>query len=56
VVKVNAELSDHPELVNKSPYEGGWIIEIKPSKIAEEKQNLLDSKRYLEFLSSLEGH
>jgi len=56
VTKVNTELSDHPELVNKSPYEEGWIIEIKASKIAEEEQNLLDSKQYLEFLSSLEGH
>ena len=56
VTKVNAELSDHPELVNKSPYQDGWIIEIKASNIAEEEQNLLDSKQYLKFLNSLEGH
>src|SRR5208283_5032246 len=41
VTKVNTELSNHPELVNKAPYEEGWIIEIKPSKIEEEKKKLL---------------
>jgi glycine cleavage system H protein len=53
VTKVNTELSNHPELVNKSPYEEGWIIEIKPSRIDEEKKKLLDSKQYQELLSSL---
>jgi len=53
VSKVNTELGNHPELVNKSPYEEGWIIEIKPSKIEEERKKLLDSKQYREFLSSL---
>jgi glycine cleavage system H protein len=52
VTKVNTELTNHPELVNKSPYEEGWIIEIRPSKAEEEKKNLLDSKQYRELLSS----
>ncbi len=30
VVEVNSELSDAPELVNKSPYEKGWITLIRP--------------------------
>ena len=53
VTKVNTELSTHPELVNESPYEEGWIMEIKPSKIEEERKKLLDSKQYQELLSSL---
>jgi len=53
VTKINTELSDHPELVNKSPYGEGWIMEIKPSKIEEEKKKLLDSKQYQELLHSL---
>src|SRR5277367_6678451 len=28
VTKVNSELANHPELVNQSPYDAGWIIEI----------------------------
>lgn len=53
VIKVNGELSTHPELVNMSPYEQGWIIEIKPSGMEDERKNLLDSKQYREFLASL---
>ena len=55
ILQVNSELSSRPELVNKSPYEEGWIIEIKPVNIEKEKQVLLDSKQYLELLGSLAG-
>ena len=54
VTKVNSELTNHPELVNQSPYEDGWIIEITPSNLEQEKGKLLDSKQYAEFLASLD--
>jgi glycine cleavage system H protein len=54
VTKVNSELTNHPELVNQSPYEDGWIIEITPSNLDQEKGKLLDSKQYAEFLASLD--
>ena len=53
VTKVNTKLSDHPELVNASPYEEGWIIEIRPSNAEEEMIKLLNSKEYQELLGSL---
>src|SRR5262245_24150383 len=28
VVETNAELSEHPELVNESPYDGGWMLRV----------------------------
>lgn len=31
VVAVNGELTKHPELVNREPYAGGWLVRIKPS-------------------------
>ena len=31
VVGVNSSLRDTPQLVNKSPYEKGWMIEVKPT-------------------------
>jgi len=52
VTRVNNELTNHPELVNKAPYEEGWIIEIKPSRAEEERKKLLDSKQYRELLGS----
>jgi|SRR5271155_3733828 glycine cleavage system H protein len=54
VTKVNSELTNHPELVNQSPYKDGWIIEISASNFDQEKGKLLDSKQYAEFLASLE--
>ena len=57
VVRTNKELESHPELVNKSPYEQGWIIELKPSAFEQEKKDLLSPVQYQRLLSSLEsGH
>jgi glycine cleavage system H protein len=54
VVITNQELVNHPELINKSPYEAGWIIELIPSQLDAEKKTLLSPRQYQEFLSSLE--
>jgi len=54
VVTTNQELVNHPELINKSPYEAGWIIELKPSQLDAEKKALLSPRQYREFLMSLE--
>lgn len=29
IVKVNEKLEDSPELINESPYEEGWIVELE---------------------------
>ena len=55
VTSTNQELTSHPELINKSPYDAGWIIELKHSKFEEEKTTLLSPKQYQEFLKSLEA-
>ncbi|MDG6920365.1 MAG: glycine cleavage system protein GcvH [Nitrososphaerota archaeon] len=52
VAAVNSQLVNHPELVNQSPYDQGWIIKIRPSDLEGEKEKLLDSKQYAAFLSS----
>ena len=49
VVAVNEDLEDAPELVNTDCYQGGWIIKIKPSDMAE-LDTLLDKAAYLEML------
>jgi glycine cleavage system H protein len=54
VTSTNQELVNHPELINKSPYEAGWVIELRPSNLEEEKKALLSPKQYEELLSSLE--
>ena len=53
VTKVNTALDSHPELVNKSPYGDGWLIEVKPSDFASERKSLLDARAYAAHLSAL---
>ncbi len=45
VLEVNPELEITPELVNKDPYAGGWMIKIEMSNPAE-LEELLDAKQY----------
>ena len=35
VVAVNEELSDQPELVNESPYEGAWMVKVELSDASQ---------------------
>lgn len=45
VIATNGELEDQPELVNKSPYDEGWMIRVR---IADEAElgSLLDAAAY----------
>jgi glycine cleavage system H protein len=52
VLAVNKVLEDSPELVNKEPYESGWIIEIKPSDPGDLK-SLMNRAAYLDLLKGL---
>lgn len=53
ITSVNDALSSHPELVNTSPYNEGWIVNVRPSNLASEKRNLLDAKGYMAHLESI---
>ena len=45
VVDVNAELGDHPELVNEDCYGDGWMFAVAPDD-EEELDSLLDARAY----------
>ena len=49
VTAVNADLNDQPDLVNSGPYEGGWLIKVKPSD-AGERTSLLDAAAYRDLI------
>ncbi len=53
VVSVNSALEGAPELVNKSPYEQGWIAELEISNSGE-TANLMDSAAYKAYVAGLE--
>ena len=52
VEKVNTELINHPELVNKSAYELGWFAVIKIADLAE-KNKLMTSAEYKAYVQGL---
>lgn len=45
VLEFNADLEDHPELVNEDPYGKGWMVKISVNDAAE-LDNLLDAAGY----------
>jgi len=57
ISKVNAMLEGDPGLINRSPYDEGWILAIEMTHPADLNQ-LMTEEQYLEFLKSPEasGH
>ncbi|HKI89320.1 MAG TPA: glycine cleavage system protein GcvH [Draconibacterium sp.] len=51
VAEINEALADEPELVNKDPYEGGWMIKVKMSD-ASELDSLLDANGYQKMIEA----
>lgn len=49
VTGINEDLGEHPEHINRSPYELGWIIKVKISNKAD-LDDLMDSKKYQEYI------
>ncbi|MCL6642872.1 MAG: glycine cleavage system protein GcvH [Candidatus Bipolaricaulota bacterium] len=45
IVEINTELETHPELINQSPHEQGWIAVIAVSDL-KELENLLTAEQY----------
>jgi len=49
VTEVNNNVVEHPELVNKSPYEDGWFFKLEDINQAE-LNDLMDAAAYEAFL------
>ena len=45
VVDVNKKLDDSPEIINESPYDDGWLVELE-IKDKSELDSLLDAESY----------
>ena len=51
VTAVNGALEAAPQLVNESPYDGGWLLKVRPSRFADEQAALLDATAYTDLLA-----
>jgi glycine cleavage system H protein len=45
VEAVNSQIESEPQLVNDAPYEGGWLIKVRPDNAAE-IDNLMTAEQY----------
>ena len=52
ILAVNEELEDAPELVNASPFEGGWFAEIQLENPVE-LEGLLNEENYQAYVAEL---
>ncbi len=53
VKEANDKLKDNPELINKEPYDEGWIAILKPSKLQEDLNNLMEATSYADYLEKM---
>jgi glycine cleavage system H protein len=54
VVEVNEGLLQHPEWINQSPYELGWIVKLRPSSSSlEELSNSMTKEEYEKFVGEI---
>jgi glycine cleavage system H protein len=51
IAKINADLKDHPEVVNSDPYGKGWMVVIDLSSVGE-VEKLMTAEQYETFLST----
>jgi glycine cleavage system H protein len=51
VLEVNEALADEPELVNKDPYNAGWMIKVKMNNVAE-LEGLLSAAGYEKMINA----
>jgi len=49
VIEVNPELEGQPDLVNKEPFEGGWMIKVQIGNTTE-LEDLLTADQYKEVI------
>lgn len=53
VIEVNQDLEEDPGVINKSPFDKGWIAKIEISD-SEELSNLMTADEYRKFLESVD--
>ncbi|MCL2281170.1 MAG: glycine cleavage system protein GcvH [Dehalococcoidia bacterium] len=49
IVESHVELADKPGIINKDPYGQGWMLLVKPSKLAE-LDSMLSASNYINLI------
>jgi len=51
--KINKKLITNPELINISPYNDGWILELESNDLEKDIKNLMNNKQYSKYLNNI---
>jgi glycine cleavage system H protein len=51
IVEVNGSLEDDPALVNREPFENGWLFKLRVADVSE-GDNLLSGEKYDELIAA----
>ena len=52
IIEINEGLIEKPEIINQSPYDLGWMVKIKPSKL-EEFESLMTKEKYDRYIGEI---
>jgi len=52
VKEVNNKVVKDPSLINRDPYDLGWLVLVKPLRLEEEIKNLMEAETYSELIKS----
>ena len=52
ILEVNTDLDANPEIINESPYDGGWMIRVK---LSASPSDLMNAEEYEDFVQN-EAH
>jgi len=53
IIEANEELAESPELLNKDPYNDGWIMKIRPTNLKKDLEKLMTAQQYAEHIRKL---
>jgi len=53
VVAVNQEAIRNPDLLGQDPFEGGWLLKVRPARFTSNKRNLLSGQMARQWMSSV---
>ncbi len=53
IVATNSAVADNPGLVNDDPYGAGWIVQLQPSDLEEDKAQLVTGQAAVDAFEKL---
>lgn len=53
IIEANEELAESPELLNKDPYNDGWIMKVRPNNLKKDLEKLMTAQQYAEYIRKL---